>query len=72
VMPTGIARSSAPAGDPRHPRRPLHVLSEAERGGSTCMPDAALRSELRRLLGAEVRRDAIDELSRRAPLRAGE
>ncbi len=42
----------------------LHLLSEAERGGSTCMPEAALRSELGRLLGADVDDEAIATIVR--------
>ncbi|HEY1591322.1 MAG TPA: AAA family ATPase [Solirubrobacteraceae bacterium] len=75
VIADRIARSlGCLPGDPERTRAgALHVLSEAERGGSTCMPDAALRSELRRLLGAEVAPDAIDELVQAGDLvRAGE
>jgi exodeoxyribonuclease V alpha subunit len=42
----------------------LHVLAEAERSGSTCMPIDALRAQLRELLGAEVSEAFIDELAR--------
>jgi exodeoxyribonuclease V alpha subunit len=44
----------------------LHLLAEAERGGSTCMPSDALLSDLRDLLGAEsgapLTEPFIDEL----------
>ena len=46
----------------------LHLLSEAERGGSTCMPEAVLRSELGRLLGADVDDDAIATMVRAGDL----
>jgi exodeoxyribonuclease V alpha subunit len=40
----------------------LHLLAEAERGGSTCMPLDTLLSELRRLLDAAADERMIDEL----------
>jgi exodeoxyribonuclease V alpha subunit len=40
----------------------LHVLSEAERGGSTCLPRVELEPELRRLLGTGVPDELIDRL----------
>jgi exodeoxyribonuclease V alpha subunit len=40
----------------------LHLLSEAERSGSTCMPDEALRAALVELLGEGVPEGLIDEL----------
>jgi exodeoxyribonuclease V alpha subunit len=43
----------------------LHALSEAERGGSTCLPQAALLEALDELLpGSEVDPRALDELAR--------
>jgi exodeoxyribonuclease V alpha subunit len=45
----------------------LHLLVEAERGGSTCLPARTLVTELARLLDVEVTGAALDPL-----LRAGE
>src|ERR1700680_1077697 len=51
--------------DPRERGRAgvLHLLSEAERSGSTCMPDEALQSALAELLGEPVPDGFIDELT---------
>jgi exodeoxyribonuclease V alpha subunit len=46
----------------------LHVLAEAERSGSTCMPIEALRAQLRELLGGEVSEAFIDELAGKGEL----
>jgi exodeoxyribonuclease V alpha subunit len=70
-----IARSldCSPEDPERSRAGALHLLSEAERGGSTCMPRGALLSELRRLLGSDVEPDAIDELVQAGDLvRSGE
>jgi exodeoxyribonuclease V alpha subunit len=40
----------------------LHVLAEAERGGSTCLPVEALLGSLDELLGSPADRELIDEL----------
>jgi exodeoxyribonuclease V alpha subunit len=40
----------------------LHLLSEAERGGSTCMPVERLLSELRDLLGIPVDGEVLEDL----------
>ena len=59
-----IARSLGGSNeDPERARAAaLHVLSEAERGGSTCLPRGELLAELRRLLGGEVPEALIDRL----------
>jgi exodeoxyribonuclease V alpha subunit len=64
VIADRIARSlGCSPDDPGRSRAgALHVLAEAERGGSTCMPLGTLLAELRRLLGAEVREETIDDL----------
>ncbi len=46
----------------------LHVLAEAERGGSTCMPLDALLVAARELLGNDPSPQLIDELVRRGDL----
>jgi len=46
----------------------LHLLSEAERGGSTCMRREALVGELERLLGAAADEALIDRLIERGDL----
>jgi exodeoxyribonuclease V alpha subunit len=40
----------------------LHVLGEAERSGSTCLPIEVLRPQLHELLGTDVSEATIDEL----------
>ncbi len=40
----------------------LHVLSEAERGGSTCLPGARLRDALAELLGQELEWEELEAL----------
>jgi exodeoxyribonuclease V alpha subunit len=59
-----IARGVGPP-DPRERARAgaLHLLAEAERSGSTCMPDAALADALRSLLGEPVPDGFVDELA---------
>jgi exodeoxyribonuclease V alpha subunit len=59
-----IARSlGRSAEDPQRMRAgALHVLAEAERGGSTCMPLDVLVGELRRLLDSLVDEAMIDRL----------
>jgi exodeoxyribonuclease V alpha subunit len=65
-----IARAAGvnPDGPARERAAVLHVLSEAERSGSTCMPIDALRAALRELLGAEVTEASIDQLVRAGQL----
>ncbi|MBV9802299.1 MAG: AAA family ATPase [Solirubrobacterales bacterium] len=64
-----IARTlGAPAGGPERARAAiLHVLSEAERGGSTCLPLEHLLSAARELLGSstasELTEADVDELA---------
>ncbi|MGZ4330613.1 MAG: SF1B family DNA helicase RecD2 [Solirubrobacteraceae bacterium] len=59
-----IARGLGVAGDgPQRSRAAaLHVLAEAERGGSTCLPIDALLGSLDELLGSPADRELIDEL----------
>jgi exodeoxyribonuclease V alpha subunit len=59
-----IARGlGCPAEDPERARAgALHVLAEAERGGSTCLPVRTLMAELAELLSVEVTEAAIDPL----------
>lgn len=59
-----IARSHGVAGDsPSRTRAAvLHVLTEAERGGSTCLPIEALIAEAGELLGSPPTEGEIDEL----------
>jgi exodeoxyribonuclease V alpha subunit len=59
-----IARASGTPPDPAKRERAaiMHVLAEAERGGSTCLPAPALLSEAGELLGAEVASERIDAL----------
>ena len=73
-----IARGGGrPADDPERARAgALHVLAEAERGGSTCLPIDALLPELAELLGAAARENvseaSIDQLVGRGDVvRAG-
>jgi exodeoxyribonuclease V alpha subunit len=40
----------------------LHMLSEAERSGSTCLPAAELLADAGQLLGEEPSRDVLDDL----------
>jgi exodeoxyribonuclease V alpha subunit len=59
-----IARGlGCPPEDPERARAgALHLLGEAERGGSTCLPRRMLVSELAELLGVAVTDAAIDRL----------
>ncbi len=59
-----IARASGTPPDPAKRERAavMHVLAEAERGGSTCLPAPALLSEAAQLLSGEVVEDRIDTL----------
>ncbi len=59
-----IARSlGCSADDPERARAgALHLLAEAERGGSTCMPLDTLLGELRRLLDSPADEPLIDRL----------
>jgi exodeoxyribonuclease V alpha subunit len=59
-----IARASGTPPDPAKRDRAaiMHVLAEAERGGSTCLPAPALLAEAGELLSAEVNEDRIDTL----------
>jgi exodeoxyribonuclease V alpha subunit len=59
-----IARASGTPLDPAKRERAavMHVLAEAERGGSTCLPAPALLSETAELLSANVSEDRIDAL----------
>jgi exodeoxyribonuclease V alpha subunit len=64
-----IARGlGCPPDDPERTRAGvLHLLAEAERGGSTCLPLPTLVAELGRLLTVEVTAEAVQPL-----LRSGE
>ncbi len=59
-----IARASGTPPDPAKRERAaiMHVLAEAERGGSTCLPAPALLGEAGELLSTEVTEDRIDAL----------
>jgi exodeoxyribonuclease V alpha subunit len=59
-----IARTSGTPLDPAKRERAalMHVLAEAERGGSTCLPAPTLLSEAGELLGSEVLEARIDAL----------
>ncbi len=59
-----IARGlGCPLGDPERARAGvLHLLVEAERGGSTCLPAPALVAELTELLAIELTGAALDPL----------
>jgi exodeoxyribonuclease V alpha subunit len=59
-----IARASGSPPDPAKRERAglMHVLAEAERGGSTCLPAPALLAEAAELLGAPVAEARIDAL----------
>src|SRR5204863_5487438 len=59
-----IARGAGrPSDDPERARAAaLHLLSEAERGGSTCLPIETLQTELSELLGAVPSEHFIDDL----------
>jgi exodeoxyribonuclease V alpha subunit len=74
-----IARGAGrPDDDPERARAgAVHLLAEAERGGSTCLPIGALLPELAELLGAAARQNVseafVDQLVRRGDIvRAGE
>jgi exodeoxyribonuclease V alpha subunit len=62
-----IARAIGSGGDEGDRARAgaLHLLSEAERGGSTCMADERLLAELRELLGDPVDGRLLDGLLER-------
>src|SRR6185312_7921750 len=64
VIADRIARGLGVAGDgPQRSRAAaLHVLAEAERGGSTCLPVDVLLGSLDELLGSPSDRVLIDEL----------
>jgi exodeoxyribonuclease V alpha subunit len=64
VIADRIARGLGVAGDgPQRSRAAaLHVLAEAERGGSTCLPVDVLLGSLDELLGSPADRTLIDEL----------
>jgi exodeoxyribonuclease V alpha subunit len=70
VIADRIARSlGCSPGDPQRARAgALHLLAEAERAGSTCMPLDTLLSELRRLLETPADDALIDELVRAGDL----
>jgi exodeoxyribonuclease V alpha subunit len=59
-----IARASGTPPDPPKRERAaiMHILAEAERSGSTCLPAPALLSEAGQLLSGEVAEDRIDAL----------
>jgi exodeoxyribonuclease V alpha subunit len=59
-----IARAGGAAvdGQARTRAGALHVLSEAERNGSTCLPLEALLATLEELLGGPVSSEEVDEL----------
>ena len=65
-----IARATGSGGDEGDRARAgaLHLLSEAERGGSTCMAAGRLLSELRTLLGDPVDGDLFDGLLERGQI----
>jgi exodeoxyribonuclease V alpha subunit len=69
-----IARGSGVSSDDPERIRAglLHALGEAERGGSTCLPAAVLRSAAGALLGQEVEGEAIERLVERDELTAVE
>jgi exodeoxyribonuclease V alpha subunit len=62
VIADRIARAAGEA-QPRERARAgaLHLLAEAERGGSTCMPARTLYEELGRLLGAAAPEDLLED-----------
>ena len=59
-----IARASGTPPDPAKRERAaiMHVLAEAERSGSTCLPAPALLSEAGELLSSDVSEDRIETL----------
>ena len=59
-----IARASGTPPDPGKRERAavMHVLAEAERGGSTCLPSPELLGDARELLSGEVAEERIDQL----------
>ena len=59
-----IARASGTPPDPAKRERAglMHVLAEAERAGSTCLPAPALLAEASELLSAEVTEERIEAL----------
>ncbi|HEY1716360.1 MAG TPA: AAA family ATPase [Solirubrobacteraceae bacterium] len=59
-----IARAAGTPPDPAKRERAalMHVLAEAERAGSTCLPAPALLAEAGELLSAEVTEDRIEAL----------
>ncbi len=67
-----IARGlgSAAAADPqaRAQAGALHLLTEAERSGSTCLPEDALRASLAELLGTPVTPELLEEFVRAGAL----
>lgn len=65
-----IARGlGCPADDPERTRAgAVHLLSAAERGGSTCLPLSTLMSELSELLGLRVEEPEVDRLVRSGEL----
>jgi exodeoxyribonuclease V alpha subunit len=65
-----IARGAGrPHDDPERARAAaLHLLSEAERGGSTCLPIETLTPALAELLGAPTEPELIDQLVTRGDL----
>ena len=65
-----IARGlGCPAEDPERARAgALHLLTEAERGGSTCLPAPALVAELAELLAVDVTAGTLDRLVRAGDL----
>ena len=70
-----IARASGTPPDAAQRERAavMHVLAEAERGGSTCLPAHALLADAAELLGGELRDGTVDALvSDRHAVREGE
>ncbi len=59
-----IARSAGTPPDPakREQAAVMHVLAEAERGGSTCLPAPIVRAEAAQLLAGEIAAERIDAL----------
>ncbi|MEA2213921.1 MAG: exodeoxyribonuclease alpha subunit [Solirubrobacteraceae bacterium] len=59
-----IARAGGSADDPsqREKAAVMHALGEAERSGSTCLPDAELRAAARALIGQEPQPEVLEAL----------
>jgi exodeoxyribonuclease V alpha subunit len=65
VIADRIARASGAAGGLARERAAImHVLTESERSGSACMPQAELQAAASELLGSDPPADLLDELER--------